>query len=252
MRHLFALLRRSPVATGVALAFAASFLPSSAARSADYRLEKLDEAAPKSVAEAVQKTLSATGLRVFGTDGKPFVDVWFREKLPVVDARPVLGVDFGRVQEGSLVGVVQYHTEGQDFRGNAIVPGVYTLRKITQPEDGDHLGVSETRDFLLACPAKDDKDPAALTPKATIKLSTAVSGSKHPSVLYLVKRFDPPKDLPRLVHDEDFDYWLLDVELPAESASKAADADGETEEPAKSDEKPVRFGLVAVGKAVEF
>ncbi|HLU48778.1 MAG TPA: hypothetical protein VK116_11870, partial [Planctomycetota bacterium] len=139
-----------------------------------------------------------------------------------------------------------------------IAPGIYTLRKLTQPEDGDHLGVSETRDFVVLCPAKSDKTPDPLTERQAVKLSTEVSGSKHPAILYLVKPFDEPKGLPRVYEDEDLGFWIVDVLLPEApnegAAARAAESSTEPEKPEAGDKskRTVRVALVLVGKAVEF
>ena len=101
-------------------------------------------------------------------------------------AQPPGGSDFPNVPVGALVGVIQYAKGGGDFRGQAIKPGVYTMRFNLQPEDGDHQGASPRRDHLLLSPVAADQDPTAwpaFDPLAA--LSKKASGTNHPSVLFL-------------------------------------------------------------------
>ena len=65
---------------------------------------------------------------------------------------------------------------------------MYTLRFGLQPQNGDHLGVSPFREFLLLIPAPLDQDPAAREQEATIDLSTKAVGGSHPAVWSI----DPP------------------------------------------------------------
>jgi hypothetical protein len=200
-----------------------------------YRVEPLKESPPKVVSEPVRTAVSPEALRVSGPKDAPFLDVWPAKDLETVEAVPRLGVDFGLLREGALLAVLRFHVEGKTFRGRSFQKGTYTIRKLTMPEDGDHVGVSETRDFVLLCPAQDDAKPEPVPAEALIPLSGKVSRSKHPATLYLVKMFDEPEGLPRAVHDADRDYWILD--LSVRNRAKGG--------------KPVRFGLVVVGEADE-
>ena len=202
-----------------------------------YRTEALKEAPPAAVSERVRKVIATQGLRVLGPKGKPFVDVWLRNSVTTKADENRLGIDFGSLREGTLVGAVRVHGKSEDFRGNGFRKGVYTLRYGIQPEDGDHQGTAETRDFLLLCPVDLDVKPDPMPTEEVIKLSVKVSRRKHPCVLYLVKMFDKPEKLPRLVHQEELEYWVLDFQVPVEG---------------KSGKTAVRLGLVLVGLAAEF
>lgn len=191
-----------------------------------YSVEALKEAAP--VSEKVRQELVFEGVRVLGADKKPFVDVWLRKSLPAGEARDLLGVRFPSLQDGMLLGVARFHSEGADYKNIKLKAGIYTLRYLTQPEDGDHLGTAESRDFLVLAPAADDVSPAPLKAEEMIKLSGKVSGKKHPSVLYLMKGEGAEK-LPRVVHDEAKNLRILEVEL-----------------------KPLRLSIVVAGKAADF
>ena len=60
---------------------------------------------------------------------------------------------FPFLADGELIGVLQFASEGHDYRDQSIAKGVYTMRYGLQPVNGDHLGVSTFRDYSLLLPA---------------------------------------------------------------------------------------------------
>ena len=195
--------------------------------------EALAEAAPKEVSETIRSALEPKAIRVMAPEGKPYVDVWLRKTLPSVKPKEDLGVTFTGLEEGTLLGVVRFNTKGSDFKGNEFPAGVYTMRYGVQPRDGDHLGVSETRDFVLLSPLKADTKLEPVPHKELVNLSVQVSGIKHPTVLYVVKT--DGKEKPPRVYKDDSEKVILDVELPAEEKGGSA----------------VRLGIVIRGQAAE-
>lgn len=195
----------------------------------DFKVEALKEAAPADVSEAVRKEVSPAGTRVL-RGGKPFADFWFRGAVPAVDAAKGLGILYPTLRPGGLVGVVRFHAESADFKAQKFPAGVYTMRYAVQPEDGDHQGVTESRDFLLLCSAAADPSPDAMEVKDAIKLSAKMNGKKHPSVLYLVG--GQGGTLPRVVADEAPERSVFEAEVSAGG-------------------KPLRLSIVIVGKAAD-
>lgn len=200
-----------------------------------YALQPLKEGPPSEVAEAIRALLAKEGLRVLDRKGAPYVDLWLRAELPVQEAKEQLGVKFGDIPEGTILAAARFHKDGADFKGNDFPAGVYTLRNGLQPVDGDHQGVSETRDFILLAPAKADTRAEPVSTKEAVKLSVKGTGIKHPSILYLTRMFEDAKALPRMVEDEERELWILDLEMPR---------------PAEKSTK-LRLGLVLVGQARE-
>ncbi len=163
-------------------ALALSLLAADAA--AAPKLETSGRLADASAPEAVRSALESGGQRVL-LAGEPWCEVWLRKSIPAVknSASGALRTDLG---VSTAVGVIRFVTAATDFRGQAIRPGLYTLRYARIPEDGNHLGVSEYPDFLLLVPLAKDPDPAArLTLEELEKLSTTATGTKHPGVLSL-------------------------------------------------------------------
>jgi hypothetical protein len=67
--------------------------------------------------------------------------------------------------------------------------GVYTLRFGLQPQNGDHLGISPNREFLLLSPAAADLDPKVLGFDAVVAIAQQTTGTSHPASLSI----DPPE-----------------------------------------------------------
>ena len=68
-----------------------------------------------------------------------------------------------------------------------IPAGAYNLRYELQPNDGDHLGVTPTPDFLLLVPAAVDANPGqTYSYEQLVALSKQATGKNHPSPMNLV------------------------------------------------------------------
>jgi hypothetical protein len=137
------------------------------------------------------------------------------------------------LEEGTLVGAVRVGADFRDIRGRVIKPGVYTLRYGLQPANGDHLGVSPFRDFLLLSPAAIDKEPAARGHEGTIELSKQAIGGSHPGVWSL----DPPvasSQAPLSVRKTELDHDAVVMEVGIGRDGQSAGS--------------LKFGLVLVGK----
>lgn len=201
-----------------------------------YKVEKVTVPPPGDLAAAVRDTLSGDAFRVSGPSSV-LCEVWLRKSVPVL-ATPLRdsGITFGQIAEGTLVGAVRFPSQAQDFHQQSIQPGVYTLRYALIPVDGNHAGVAQQRDFILAGPAASDPDPATLTREQTLDLSRTASGSNHPSVWSLTLVIEPaPAIFPVLVHKQgDDELWLLEFQL-----TPAANA------------KPIPAALVIVGHSPE-
>ena len=212
-------------------------LLSTTAPAAEFKLQPLKEGAPKETAAPLKEVLHTGAARILDRKGKPLADLWLRRDIPFDEAKqPLGGVELKTIAEGSFLGVVRFHQKRRDFRDNAIPAGTYTLRSAVQPEDGDHLGVAETRDFGLLAPLKGDTKLTPIPTQALGKLSAEVSGSSHPAVIYLKLIEEKPAKLPALVEDEDNEWTLLVVEFPY-SGKK---------------DKLLRLGIVIDGQSPDF
>jgi hypothetical protein len=200
------------------LAVLALAMVTPAAAQDSYKLEKLNEGPPPGLATGVKGTLEAHGYRVLDPQGKPFVEVWLRKGTPASakPSGPKGAVLYPVLTEGELIGAVKFAAEGHDYRDQTITPGVYTLRYGLQPVNGDHLGVSVNRDYVLLVPAAKDTDAADLPRKNLEQRSAEAVGTAHPGVLLLLSAPEKLPDSPSMVNDPMLNTWGAIVSLPLE------------------------------------
>ena len=99
--------------------------------------------------------------------------------------------------------------EGSEFRDQTIGRGWYTLRYGLQPVDGNHVGTSPTRDFLLHIDARQAAPDRTWEPDELNMASAEVAGSNHPAMLCLQKPSEGTDAAIR--HDDERDWWILHV-----------------------------------------
>jgi len=197
----------------------------------EWRVEALAAEAGKSsvpaeVPEPFAKLLAADGMRVVAPDGKPRAELWWRVALPL-EAKAADGFDLGRVASGTFVGILRAPGTTADYRDQAIDAGVYALRYFHQPADANHLGTSDSPDFLVLTSLKEEKSPDPVTTKEKLlELSVPISPSDHALVLYVTKASGPaPKDgAARVVKRGDHDEWALEVALTGQATGAAAES----------------------------
>jgi hypothetical protein len=169
-------------------------LASSVPAAAELAVAATDAAPPDGVSAAIRDAVGAGSLEV--TDGGADVaEFWLRDELPTKNPpSDTLGVSFGGLESGELVGVLRLARPWRDYKNLAVPAGVYTLRYAVRPADGNHMGVSTYRDFLLLTPAADDT--AVAGPGSTDELyarSMKATGQPHPATLGLFPIWDPVK-----------------------------------------------------------
>lgn len=201
----------------------------------ELRVETLDEAPPADVLSAeIVKQLSPKGYKVMSGTSRTVCEIWPASQWPAkADFKPSNSVLYP-FEMGQLMGAIRYKRKGGDFRGQEIPAGVYTLRYALQPEDGNHVGTSDTRDFLLLLPPADDQQAGVVSKENLFKLSPKASGTPHPAMLSLLSP-SAKSDAPRMRHDEDRELWSLGF------AGKASGG--------KTGELPIE--IVVVGRAKE-
>jgi hypothetical protein len=204
------LMRLNPLFVATAL-----LLPTGVLAQDSYKVEVLKEGPPASVAPAVKGELSAQGYRVVDGQGKAYAEFWLRKAIPA-SGKPAGGkgaIQFPVLAEGELLGVLRFVAEGHDYRDQSIAPGVYTLRYGLQPVNGDHLGVSTYRDYVLLVPAGKDTSVAAIPTKPLQERSAESAGTTHPAVLMLLGAPADSKGDPSIVRDETKNTWGAVVPL---------------------------------------
>ena len=190
-------------------------------QSADPVGTKHSDSVPAEIASGVSALLSQAGVRV--SVNANTLTFWWVKELGIKSA----AAGWADLAEGSLVGAVKIEKDFRDIRGRVIKPGTYTLRYGIQPANGDHLGVSPFREFLLLSPAAADTDPAPRGHKGTVEISKETIGGSHPAVWSI----DPPvaSEATLSVHTTELGHKAIVMEVPVQGGV-------------------MRFGLVLVGK----
>ena len=149
-----------------------------------------------------QSFLGSEGVTL-SLDGKETAHVWLAKDLPKAESpNSELGVSFGQLEEGGLVGVIHLLSEWHDYKENVIAPGVYALRYWIMPQDGNHMGVATYRDFLLLTDISVDTDPTQTLKMASLyKASMKATDVPHPGVLAMYPIWDQVSE-PTIVEND--------------------------------------------------
>jgi hypothetical protein len=184
---------------------------SSAVLAADEYKFETSEAPPSDVPAAIADLLDPQGAKVVGPK-RDLCEIWLlKDVARIGDFTPSTSVKYP-FTPGQLVGVLKVPRRAglTDFRGHEIETGVYTLRYGQQPMDGNHIGTSDTADFLLAVPVADDADPAPIADlKSLFTHSAEASGTVHPAIFPLLPAEESAE--PGLTHDAEHELWILQV-----------------------------------------
>jgi hypothetical protein len=206
---------------GLVLLVAAALSPSSAA-AADYALGTAPaDTLPAGVAEPIAKLVDAKAGHAIKSGDKTLAHVWLVQGPPLSPTpNGQLGVNY-QFTNGQLLGVLEVTGDGEfgDFRDQKVAKGVYTLRYGLQPMDGNHIGTSETSDFLLALPAAADKQTADLDFTALTTTSAKSVASAHPAIFSMLA---PGKSPEKATLDAEGDFQVLTVPVMAKQAGKPA------------------------------
>lgn len=205
------------VVLSIALCLALSALGSAQGA---YKMEMMKGLPGDDVTPAVQGLLQPQGQELLNSSGKVMCVLWLPQKLTPATTPDTAGnVLYGKIAQGSLVGVVQFPEDARDYRGQHVKAGYYTLRYELVPEDGNHMGVSQYRDFLLLVPAtKDPGGTATLSFNDVIALSRGSTDTGHPGILMMDPVSDSVKQSPTLFQDDSQD-WALQEIVPVGFAS---------------------------------
>jgi hypothetical protein len=202
----FSLVRTSVAGLVFLVGISAAFASSAA---------KIEDAGPlneTAASAALRKILEPDGHKILLNDGSECCDVWMLKEAPSVGKREVDGAVFPELSESELLGVIRFPKAATDFRGDAIAAGAYTMRYALSPNDGNHLGVAPSRDFVLLVPIGADPDPEAKFDAEHLNaLSRKANGTKHPAPLDLVQ---PEGDTSRpTIYQNGDGHWVFVFKL---------------------------------------
>jgi hypothetical protein len=200
-----------------------------ATASAQSTVTPLPEKPPSQLAPAIAAALQPSGAKAIV--GGATLDIWWAQAIALGSDGP----GWSTVESGTLAGAMRVTGAFKEIRGKVVQPGVYTLRYGLQPQNGDHLGISTFREFLVLSPAAVDTDPKVLGFDGVVALSKQVIGTSHPAGLSI----DPPEDAPGAVlssYKNEFGHEGIVFEVPRSLGGKPAGT--------------VKFGLIVSGTIV--
>jgi hypothetical protein len=214
--------------------FVLAFLCTSAAFAVDHKVAPLKEPPPEGLSAEVAARLASNGFKVLRGENV-LCSVWLcKEWSGAADFKPTTEVLYP-FQQGELIGVVKYARKGSDFRDQDISAGLYTLRYAHQPVDGNHVGTSPTRDFLLLTKAAKDTSPEPVDFKKLAKASADAAGSSHPALLSM-QRVEGSDASLGIRHNDEHDWWIVRFSGTTKGGGQG---------------KPLAVELIVVGKAAE-
>jgi hypothetical protein len=171
------------------------------------KVEALGALTDTAVPEGVRQVLEAKGYRVLLDGTSVAAELWLRKDMPAQPKKETADVLYDRIAESTMVGVVRWPQASTDYRGQPVAAGFYTLRYELIPNDGNHLGVAPSRDFLLMIPASTDPDPGKVFKvQEVIALSRQSTGTKHPAPLSMLQ---PEGGTAPAVTKDDQDHYIF-------------------------------------------
>jgi hypothetical protein len=195
------------------------------------KVEPIGPLTDSAASDALKTAVEPTGYRVLLDDGSEWCKIWLRATAPASGKTEVEGALFPQLAESTLIGVISFSKPATDYRGQAVQPGLYTLRYALLPNDGNHLGVADNRDFALLTRVADDPDPTAnFDFKQLVALSRKATGSAHPGPINLVQ---PASDTIPAVSNDGQEHWVFADKLKMQSG------------------EPLLLGIVVKGKAAQ-
>jgi hypothetical protein len=187
---------------------------------ATLQLKVVQAAPPMEVAADFRTLLQGEALQVSNDKGELLCEVWFRKVVPMkATAEQVQnGLTYREIEQTTLIGVIRFPQTFKDYRRQDVPPGVYTLRFILQPQNGDHAGSAPYQEFCLLCDIKKDTKPGTMEVKELIEQSAASLGGSHPSMMLLFPQ--PQLDIKPKLADEGKGHWSLRSVLRIEADGK--------------------------------
>ena len=169
-----------------------------AAQAADLKLKTGDAPLPKEVDASIQKLIQPKAIQLVDGD-KPAFQFWLAKELPLQSQPASTAKALDAVKQTTLLGVVSVPSAQRDYRDDELAAGVYTMRFVLQPQDGNHLGSAEFPYFAALTPAKLDMKPDGIADyKALVKASSKETSTDHPVILSLRPASSDAGDKPQL------------------------------------------------------
>ncbi len=178
---------------------------------------------PPELAPPVTAALSTDVVTV--TTGTTKLEFWWAKSLPLREGATG-APSWADVPDGSLVGALRLGANWSDIRGYTVRPGVYTLRFALQPQNGDHMGISPNREFLLPAPAADDLTLDPVGYDGAVALARKTSRRAHPAAISIDPPTSPGRPLSAATNDVGHHVVIVSVPTSAGSLTFGLVVDG--------------------------
>lgn len=178
-------------------------------------LKVADKPVPKEIDSAIQKLLPSKSIAV----GDAF-EFWLVSELPLSSKPASAAKALDAVKQATLLGVASVPKAQRDYRDDEIAAGVYTMRFVLQPQDGNHLGSAEFPYFVALTPAKLDTKPEGIADyKSLVKVSSKETSTDHPVVLSLRPVNSDSGEFPKLEEPAP-EHKSVRVKVPASASGQ--------------------------------
>src|SRR6202008_4988638 len=94
------------------------------------------------VPESIRQVLAPKGYRILPDINSSAIEIWYRKEVPAQPKNATSDAVYDRIAESTLLGVIHFTQAAQDYRGQSVPPGFYTLRFALMPNVGKQLGVA--------------------------------------------------------------------------------------------------------------
>jgi hypothetical protein len=153
---------------------------------AEFKAEVVKADAPADLPDGIKKMVGSDCVKLSSADGKVVAEIWWgnavvARELPIKPGDNMLALS--GIPEGAFLGVMRLGKAATDYKGSGVKEGVFTMRYMTQPPDGNHLGIAPYSDFAVLLLPKND--PGTPTGDREKLIKAALSQALHPFVMGL-------------------------------------------------------------------
>src|SRR5436190_1583011 len=204
---------------GLFLALAVVLQLGWASATAELTLKTADKEPPKELDAAIRAKLQSKAVQLLDGD-KPAYEFWFSSEIPIQSKPASTAKALDSVKEATLLGAVSIPTARRDYRDDELPAGIYTMRFVLQPQDGDHLGTAEYLYFAVLVSSKLDTKPDGISDYKPLVKASAKSGSgDHPIILSLRPASSDASEMPT-VNEPAPEHKSVRVKVPAKAGEE--------------------------------
>jgi len=186
---------------------------------AELTLKVTDKEPQKEIDPSIRSKLQSQAVQLLAGE-KPGYEFWFSSEIPVQTKPASAAKALDAIKETSLLGAVSVANTSRDYRDDELPAGVYTMRFVLQPQDGDHLGTAEFSYFAALVSSKLDTKPDGITDyKSLVKASAKSVSADHPAILSLRPASSDTGETPKL-NEPAPEHKSVRVKVPAKAGAE--------------------------------